>query len=383
MEYRHGPIAVADEHSLVWLLERAARRAGRGDRRDRSPGGRAVRRPAGRARADPAPRRGAGRRARARSREPPPSESLGRAAMSAPCVIALDLGGTSLKGGLRGPRRAKRCACCAGRRGARTAPTRSSPGCSRRSGELRLGRPPAAIGLVVPGIVDEAAGVAAFSANFGWRDVPLRALLEERHRAAGRVRPRRARRRAGRGQARRGRPGVRDFLFLRARHRRGRRRRASTGGPTRAAATPGEIGHVVVEPRRAGVWLRRARLPGDRRVGRGDRRPGTASGGVRRAGRRPLRAPATRTPVACGARPSTALADALAMYVQRAGARADRGRRRALGGRRSAARAARRRPGRAPHVPAPPAPVPGRPGRPGRPPRRRACWPGSVAGVPA
>jgi glucokinase len=38
----------------------------------------------------------------------------------------------------------------------------------------------AAAGVVVPGIIDEARGVAVFSANLGWRDLPLRALLEAR-----------------------------------------------------------------------------------------------------------------------------------------------------------------------------------------------------------
>jgi len=38
----------------------------------------------------------------------------------------------------------------------------------------------AAVGLAVPGIVDEVGGVAAYSANIGWRDVPLVALVRER-----------------------------------------------------------------------------------------------------------------------------------------------------------------------------------------------------------
>ncbi len=42
------------------------------------------------------------------------------------------------------------------------------------------GEPPQSIGVVVPGVVDEAAGVASFSANLGWREVPLRRLLEAR-----------------------------------------------------------------------------------------------------------------------------------------------------------------------------------------------------------
>jgi len=40
--------------------------------------------------------------------------------------------------------------------------------------------PPAAFGLAVPGIVDEAAGVARSAANIGWRDVPLAGQLGRR-----------------------------------------------------------------------------------------------------------------------------------------------------------------------------------------------------------
>ncbi len=38
----------------------------------------------------------------------------------------------------------------------------------------------AAVGMAVPGLVDEARGVAVFSVNLGWRDVPLRQMLSER-----------------------------------------------------------------------------------------------------------------------------------------------------------------------------------------------------------
>ncbi|KGN40970.1 hypothetical protein N801_10285 [Knoellia aerolata DSM 18566] len=38
----------------------------------------------------------------------------------------------------------------------------------------------AAVGAVVPGLVDEATGSAAWSANLGWRDLPLRDLLRSR-----------------------------------------------------------------------------------------------------------------------------------------------------------------------------------------------------------
>ena len=43
--------------------------------------------------------------------------------------------------------------------------------------EARTVAPTAAVGLVVPGIVDDAAGVAVRSVTLGWRDVPLRDLL--------------------------------------------------------------------------------------------------------------------------------------------------------------------------------------------------------------
>ncbi|WP_026877570.1 ROK family protein [Jiangella gansuensis] len=39
---------------------------------------------------------------------------------------------------------------------------------------------PAALGLVVPGIVDEQAGLAVAAENLGWRDVPLRDLVARR-----------------------------------------------------------------------------------------------------------------------------------------------------------------------------------------------------------
>jgi len=38
----------------------------------------------------------------------------------------------------------------------------------------------AAVGAVVPGLVDETSGMASWSANLGWRDLPLRQLLQDR-----------------------------------------------------------------------------------------------------------------------------------------------------------------------------------------------------------
>ncbi|PYC78703.1 sugar kinase [Streptomyces tateyamensis] len=38
---------------------------------------------------------------------------------------------------------------------------------------------PAAVGIAVPGVVDEAAGLCRFAANLGWRDVPVRQRAEQ------------------------------------------------------------------------------------------------------------------------------------------------------------------------------------------------------------
>jgi glucokinase len=105
---------------------------------------------------------------------------------------------------------------------------------------------PAAIGLVVPGVVDEAAGLAVFSANLGWRDLPLRDLLEERTglpvafghdvRAGGLAE-------GALGAAR----GVRDFLFL-ALGTGVAGAAVLDGRPYAGGGYAGEIGHVVVEP---------------------------------------------------------------------------------------------------------------------------------------
>jgi glucokinase len=50
----------------------------------------------------------------------------------------------------------------------------------RAHGEERFGETASAAGVAVPGIVDAENGVAAYAANLGWRDVPLRDLLAAR-----------------------------------------------------------------------------------------------------------------------------------------------------------------------------------------------------------
>lgn len=100
-------------------------------------------------------------------------------------VIALDVGGTGMKAALVGAdgellhtarRRTER------ERGpdAVIAGILDFAAELRALGTERFGAPAAAAGVAVPGIVDEASGVAVYAANLGWRDVPMRALLSER-----------------------------------------------------------------------------------------------------------------------------------------------------------------------------------------------------------
>ncbi|WP_411151380.1 ROK family protein [Streptomyces sp. A30] len=100
-------------------------------------------------------------------------------------VIALDVGGTGMKAALVGAsgellHQARRAT------GRERGPEVVVEGILGFAAELRaygvehLGEPAAAAGVAVPGIVDEDRGIAAYSANLGWRDVPLRELLGER-----------------------------------------------------------------------------------------------------------------------------------------------------------------------------------------------------------
>ncbi|MGW3111882.1 ROK family protein [Streptomyces sp. NPDC001091] len=100
-------------------------------------------------------------------------------------VIALDVGGTSMKAALVGEdgavlHRARRAT------GRESGPEAVVENLLAFAAELRahgadhLGAPALAAGVAVPGTVDETRGVALYSANLGWRDVPLRALLAER-----------------------------------------------------------------------------------------------------------------------------------------------------------------------------------------------------------
>ncbi|MCX5333222.1 MULTISPECIES: ROK family protein [unclassified Streptomyces] len=100
-------------------------------------------------------------------------------------VIALDVGGTGMKAALVGAsgellHQARRAT------GRERGPDAVVEGILDFAAELRaygaehLGEPASAAGVAVPGIVDAEHGIAAYAANLGWRDVPLRALLTER-----------------------------------------------------------------------------------------------------------------------------------------------------------------------------------------------------------
>jgi glucokinase len=100
-------------------------------------------------------------------------------------VIALDVGGTGMKAALAGPEgellyQARRPT------GREQGPDAVVAGILGFAAEVRaygaehFGTPASAAGVAVPGIVDEARGIAAYAANLGWHDVPLRDLLAER-----------------------------------------------------------------------------------------------------------------------------------------------------------------------------------------------------------
>jgi glucokinase len=90
-------------------------------------------------------------------------------------VVAVDVGGTSIKGAVLD------AAGATLRRLDVATPTAEGPeavvAALRDVVRGLTGPEVAAVGVVVPGVVDVASGTARYSANLGWRDVPLGALL--------------------------------------------------------------------------------------------------------------------------------------------------------------------------------------------------------------
>lgn len=97
------------------------------------------------------------------------------AAGTARTVLAIDVGGTGIKAALIDGDGA------VVRRLERATPAAEGPqavvAAVRAVAAELADRSVAAVGAVVPGAVDVSAGIARYSANLGWRDVPLRDLL--------------------------------------------------------------------------------------------------------------------------------------------------------------------------------------------------------------
>ncbi len=173
-----------------------------------------------------------------------------RADQGVQCVIALDVGGTSMKAATVD----HRCTILTshnvptGRRDGADAVVERilATAAAQRADAEQHGHTVRAAGLVVPGTVDEDRGVAVSAANLDWRDIPFRALLAERlglpvafgHdvRAGGLAE-------GTLGAAR----GVPDYLFLAV----GTGIAAAVvldGRPYSGRGYAGEIGHIVVDP---------------------------------------------------------------------------------------------------------------------------------------
>jgi glucokinase len=103
---------------------------------------------------------------------------------AADVVVALDVGGTGMKCALVRPDgavlHAERHATDAGRGPDAVVDTVLAVA-EGLAGKARAdGLTPVALGVAVPGVIDEARGVAVWSANVGFRDVPLRDLAQAR-----------------------------------------------------------------------------------------------------------------------------------------------------------------------------------------------------------
>jgi glucokinase len=175
----------------------------------------------------------------------------GTASGSSEVVVALDVGGTGMKCALVDP-------------AGRTVHAERHPTGAERGPEAVVatildvaeglaarartgGTEPVAVGIAVPGVIDEAAGVAIWSANVGFRDVPLRELAVARlglptalgHdvRAGGLAE---ARLGAGRG--------TRHVLFVAIGTGIAAAHVVDGSAATGAHGAAGEIGHILVRP---------------------------------------------------------------------------------------------------------------------------------------
>ncbi|MBQ1072345.1 ROK family protein [Micromonospora sp. C31] len=99
-------------------------------------------------------------------------------------VVALDVGGTGMKCALVRPDgavlRTERHPTEAGRGPDAVVETVLGVAEGLANRARADGHDPVAVGIAVPGVIDEARGIAVWSANVGFRDVPLRDLAHER-----------------------------------------------------------------------------------------------------------------------------------------------------------------------------------------------------------
>ncbi|WP_306203925.1 ROK family protein [Actinoplanes sp. RD1] len=104
--------------------------------------------------------------------------------MSNDVVVALDVGGTGMKCGLVSTdgtvRHAERHPTLAQRGPAAVTENILEIAASLAARARAEGLTPVAVGMAVPGVIDEDNGVAVWSSNVGFRDVPMRQLAEER-----------------------------------------------------------------------------------------------------------------------------------------------------------------------------------------------------------
>lgn len=99
------------------------------------------------------------------------------------CVIALDVGGTAMKGALLSPGGAplhrERWPTRRDEGPGAVVEAIASAALELRERARALGVEALAAGVAVPGQVDEATGTAVYSANLGWRELPLRDRLAD------------------------------------------------------------------------------------------------------------------------------------------------------------------------------------------------------------
>ncbi|MGP3967515.1 ROK family protein [Streptomyces sp. 6N223] len=165
-------------------------------------------------------------------------------------VIALDVGGTFMKGALLDADGSLRTLRTPERRptGAERGPEAVVAALLDFAAELRdqADGHVSAAGIAVPGLVDEESGTALYAANLGWRDVPLRRLAAERlHLPVALAHDVRA---GGLAEAALGAGRGRDFLFVPV----GTGIAAAIvidGRPyPGVAGDSGELGHLTVRP---------------------------------------------------------------------------------------------------------------------------------------